>query len=371
MDHILMHGAAGCALLLAASVQAQDTIDLDEFEDAEETAPISAITAALNEPGSVFAKNMIANVASERFKFLDLAYVKPDAENNNDGWSAKYNWQYQSNSGGGFSEDGGAATLKDIAFEVDIAGTYSYGSADNTEDYSTAKLAFSYLQGNFGDINAITREASVQFEDCLDEANAIEDNNMMLAAEDQCWITHRIDEIVADPGSTYVLSIGGTAGLEGDQNYDSQQSTYGIRGIYSRGNFPSLRLDYEKVDAAKNEERMALTDKETYDRFSAELGYRYQLIKNQGAGTWLYLSYQYFEEMSAPASIKQAGLDKFDFMSASIRFPATVLGFVDTDQINLFIRYTKGQLPFDRQSDSAVQLGFSTNIETLAGLLAQ
>ncbi len=371
MSNVLTYTIACCGLLFAASLQAQDAIDLSQFGDEEATVPTSVIAAALNDKSKAYAKEVIANATSERFKFLDLAYVKADDENKDDGWNAKYNWQYQNSSGGGFSVDSGAATLKDIAFELDISGTHSYGSADNTEDYSSAKLSFAYLYGEFGGINAITREASDQFQDCLIEAQGMEGQEEQLSAEDQCWVDHRVDDIVSDPNSAYVFSLAATAGLEGDQSFENQQSTYGITGIYSRADFPTLRLDYEKVDAGENEERMALTDEDTYDRYSAELGYRYQLIDNQGASTWLYLSYRYFKEISAPDSIKEAELDEFDFMSVSIMFPSKILGFVETDKINLYIRYTDGKLPFDRQSDKAIQLGFSTNIATLAGLLAQ
>lgn len=368
---ILISCTTCCWLLFTASVQAQDTINLDQFSDEVAAIPASAISAALNDSSKTYAKGVIANAVSERFKFLDLAYVQADDENKNDGWNAKYNWQYQRNNGGGFSVDSGTATLKDVAFGIDIDGTYSYGSADNTEDYSSAKVSFTYLYGKFGQINAITRAASDEFQDCLIEAGQEEDQERMLAAEDRCWVTHRIDNIVSDPSSAYVFSLAATAGLEGDQSYDNQQSTYGVTGIYSHSDLPTLHLNFEKVDASDDEERMALTDENTYDRFSAELGYRYELIDTQGANTWLYLSYRYFKEISAPGSISDAGLDEFDFLSASIRFPSKILGFVETDKINFYLRYTEGQLPFDRQSDKSIQLGFSTDIATLAGLIAQ
>jgi hypothetical protein len=193
----------------------------------------------------------------------------------------------------------------------------------------------------------------------------------MLDAESQCWSTHRIEELVNDPSQSYVLSVSATAGLEGDQDYDNKQSAYGITGLFSRSGFPSLRLDYEKIDADDDDVRMALTNDNQYDRLSGELGYRYPILNYDSYNVWFYISYRYFMEFSAPDSIRNADLDEFDFVSASIRFPAKLLGFVKTDDFNLYLRYTDGQLPFDSQPDKAVQLGFSTNISTIAKLLAE
>ncbi len=47
-----------------------------------------------------------------------------------------------------------------------------------------------------------------------------------------------------------------------------------------------------------------------------------------------------------------------------------MLPFLQTDEYEFFVSYTDGQLPFDTESDSAVEVGFATNISQLARLFA-
>lgn len=366
-------------IMLSETLHAQEAndggLDLSEFEDqqvAEKPIKESIVEAVLNGTEKDFAKEFISKAITDRYKFLDVSYVNPSDDTQKDGWNVKYNWQYRNSSDGGFSIDSGTAILKQIAFEIDISGTAGFGSADNVEDYSSAKLAYNYLYGNFGKLRVIDKGRTVDFEKCLQNALSQPTDAELLAAEAHCWVTHRIDELVNDPRQSYVLSASVTAGLEGDQGYHNKQSTYGFRGVFSRDMFPSVRLDYEKIDASNDDIRMALTNDQNYDRLSGELGYRYPLFKSDGYNTWFYISYRYFKELSAPDSIKAANLDEFDFVSASIRFPARLLGFIEKNDHNFFyFRYTDGQLPFDRQSDKSLQLGFSTNMSTLGKLLSE
>ena len=360
---------------VCATLHAQEdtgsSVNLNEFDDAAAETPIKEhlLESILNKKEEEFAKEFIAKAITSRYKFLDVSYVSPDDDSQKDGWNLKYDWHYRSGSEGGFSVDSGVAKLDQIALEADISGSYSYGSADNVEDYSTAKLAFSYLYGDFGKLRVIDKDKSNAFQECLQKALSLPTDTEMLAAEDQCWLEHKI--AVNDPSQSYVLSVSATGGLEGEQDYGNKQYTYGIRGIFSRDRFPSVRLDFERIDASDDAVRTALTDDNKYDRISGELGYRYPIFNQEDYNTWFYISYRYFKEISAPESIRNSDLDAFDFVSASIRFPAKLLSFIKTDDFNFYIRYTDGQLPFDRQSDKSVQLGLSSNISILGKLFAE
>ena len=83
------------------------------------------------------------------------------------------------------------------------------------------------------------------------------------------------------------------------------------------------------------------------------------------------VSYRYYHEFSAPQTIKNADLDHFDYLNATLRFPAKVLPFVQSDDFELYVAYTTGQLPFDQSSDKAFEVGFSTNFQWVADMLAQ
>jgi hypothetical protein len=69
--------------------------------------------------------------------------------------------------------------------------------------------------------------------------------------------------------------------------------------------------------------------------------------------------------------IEQAGLDDFDYVNTSLRFPAKLLPFIESDEVELFVAYTTGRLPFDRASDKALEIGFATNLKVLGELLSQ
>ena len=324
------------------------------------------LSMALNTTQHKMANDQIAKAISDRFKFLDLSYVKPDSDGSTSGWNAKYNWMYQRGSGEGFSVSSQRATLKEVNLNIELSGSYSYGDADNIEEYSRSRLGFSYLRGDFGKINYIEKDKSIAFQTCLAEAAEGDD-----AAEDLCFSSYRIDRLVNDGQSSYVYSVDIHASIEGDQRYSNKQTAFGLGGMYSREKFPSVRLDFERIDASDDRVRAAFTEENKFDRVSAEIGYKYNILNVGGYSTWLYISYRYFKEMSPPDAIVDAKMDEFDYVAASIRVPAKLLGFVDTDEFNLYIRYVDGQLPFDRQSDKAIQLGFSTNMAWLGKLIAQ
>lgn len=62
--------------------------------------------------------------------------------------------------------------------------------------------------------------------------------------------------------------------------------------------------------------------------------------------------YRHYRELSAPASIERSGLDRY-------RLGTVRLNAGD----DYFVAYSRGRLPFDRQSDRAVKIGWSGKFE--------
>lgn len=146
--------------------------------------------------------------------------------------------------------------------------------------------------------------------------------------------------------------------MEGDQNYDNRQIVTALQlGSYfgnPSGTYIVALLSYGKVDASENEERMALTTVDKFDRFSAEIDFRYRLDFRKARKynpKSIGLNVRYFSESDAPDVIRDAGLDDFLRSSISLKFEK---GF--------YIAYSEGNLPFDQEKDKVFELGFTQNL---------
>jgi len=156
------------------------------------------------------------------------------------------------------------------------------------------------------------------------------------------------------------LDLGGFVGLEGDQDYENRNTLYGVElgGYYGfaedASTYATFFLDYGQVDASGDEERMALTGDDTYDRFSGELKLSYGLQKLGTARTSLIslqLNYRYYQELDAPDIIRDNDQDRYALATFLLRFHK-----------GLYLAYSSGTLPFDKQNDKIFSIGFSQNI---------
>lgn len=159
----------------------------------------------------------------------------------------------------------------------------------------------------------------------------------------------------------YEFWLSGIAGLEGNQDYSNRNEVYGLKagGHYSfdklnRGTFIDLSIMYEQVDASEDDERMSITDDDEFDRLSSELQINYK-IKNLGASdtsiTSLQFNYRYYSEIDAPALVKTNNMDVHALKTYMIKFNK-----------GLYIAYSTGSLPFDKQDDQVLEIGFSHSL---------
>lgn len=343
----------------------------------------SEIRDALNsgEDKELNVKKLLAKKFSEKNKNLDLSYVEPDDNDANGGWNAKYNLKYGTSSASGFSADADRFELDAYSAELDISGSYSFGDATNTDDLSTVNFSLSYLNVDLGPLTKLSEAQNEALQMCRSRifdpkiGDFTSTDAFIIAADkaeaqiNDCYERFDKRPSISKPANprSYSFDIHGL--VEGNQDYSSRNVAYGIQGLYSAEGYPSFRFDLERVDASENEARAEITSDDEYDRVSGEIGYRYKFAEGDGYPFWLHLSYRVFHEVSAPREIKREDLDTFEYIALSVHFPAAKFGLVDSKALNLFVRYTDGQLPFDRESDQAVELGFTTNIEVLKSLL--
>ena len=156
-------------------------------------------------------------------------------------------------------------------------------------------------------------------------------------------------------------AAGGVFGkYESDQSFDNKQGVYGLRatvlamGLLGKTDVVALDANYGQVDPSKDEARQAAlgaSQLENYYRWDFEFLFNYPI----GAGrpvTAVEFNYRFFQEQSAPPEIEQAGL-------ARHRLGTLRLGLKN----DLFVAYSRGKLPFDRQSDKIFEIGWSTNLK--------
>lgn len=359
--------------LMSALSSAQDQATTDKLREQYQTL--------LNSDSSADAKEAIAKLLSERSKYLDVSYTEPRDGDQNSGWKVGYNLDYQYSKGDGFSTASGRAKLKTVQAALTIKGSYAFDDATNNTDLSQVKASFSYIGGDFGAVPNIKPETTTEYQTCLgkldfpDRARYPDDRDWTKAKQayatgsEACGTASSIRELTRTDSIPYAYSIGINAGVEGNQNYSETQDTYGVLALISAGGFPSLGIGIDRVDASGNEQRTAITDETDFDRLSVEVGYQYALTIAKDLPLIFSLGYRNYYEIDAPDEIEDADQDQFDYWSASVRVPASMLSFIESDDYSFFVRYTNGQLPFDIKSDGAFELGFSSNIGVLGNLL--
>lgn len=155
---------------------------------------------------------------------------------------------------------------------------------------------------------------------------------------------------------------GGVFAYETDQGFDHKQHVLGVSGSMSKvqivvpGDAGSLLLNYGSVKPTADTERktaLANGSLDSYRRWNLEASYSYPINRERIRS--VHFDYRHYQEMSPPTAVKTAGLDRHR------------LGLVrvDLDQ-GFFLQYSRGSLPFDVRSVSAVKIGWSTNLEPLA-----
>lgn len=356
--------------VLALQATAQSSLPFPGF--------LSAVEESLNSPGKSTVADALASVSLQRSRFIDINYQQPDDSSQSGGWNAKYDLQYVYTAENGFSTKSGDASLSTLEARLDISGSYSFGNAVNNQDVSSAMASFAYVGGRFGAVPYASKDApydrSLAYQRCkgsLTTPQPDDDMRTMEAyarASQLCIAQASAADLFTPRGLAYAWELAVNAGVEGNQDYSDSHDVYGLSALVSARQWPSLRLDLEQVDASNNDQRRQITADDNYDRITVEAGYQYTIRAVQNLPITFSAGYRRFYEIDAPQEIREARLDQFDYWSASLRVPARMFRFIKSDDYSLYVRYTDGQLPFDRASDSAFEVGFSSNIALLAKL---
>jgi hypothetical protein len=361
---------------------------------------------------AAFVQDKLSELLSGKSGELRLKYIEPDTAGAEAGWGIDYEWHLSRSAKPSRVPEKGSSEpfiLGRMSSELDIKGTYAFGDVPNNQNQSTITAALKLERGNFGKLNVLDKAISDAFQMCLlaipvpEKPEDIPEYNR---ASSECTQSNGIDKMIRATPDAYYYWVDFHGGVEANQDYSDSRTLFGLAGAYVRqpsvarastnifdapfrfmrdkfsagasdqnlpyvAPYPSLLLGIERLDAKDDDTRTALTTKTNYTRAKAEVAFNTVVANIDQQLVRFNISYRYFHELSAPDAIQAAGLDSFDFVSASLRFPAQLLPIFPSDDYELFVSFTNGQLPFNTTSDRAIEVGFATNIQALADFLAQ
>lgn len=166
------------------------------------------------------------------------------------------------------------------------------------------------------------------------------------------------DDVSKEGSQERDLEFGLQLALEGDQNYDNRQTVAALQAGATFGDstkkFIAMIASYGEVDASEDDIRKAITDEEVFNRISVEIHTQIPLNLRKGrkySPKAISINYRYYGEVDPPDSVEAVGQDEFQWGVVRLKF-----------ENGIYLAYSKGKLPFDTASDSALEVGFSHNL---------
>ena len=171
--------------------------------------------------------------------------------------------------------------------------------------------------------------------------------------------------------SYWFVDIDAHAKIEGDQQFDQRHYVYGFNTNLSRklGEQtlvvnPILTLGLEQVDPTADTARQAvLPADDRYERLYAKVTFTGHIGRIRNQLLKYSLSVRYFKEVSPDAAIEAADLDSYRYSAFAIQIPAAVIPGFDNTRNSFVLSYASGELPFNRTSEKAFELGFRHDID--------
>jgi hypothetical protein len=151
------------------------------------------------------------------------------------------------------------------------------------------------------------------------------------------------------------------AKYETDQSFDNKQGVYGLRATYAKfrlienlNDLIGFDVNLGQVDPSEDKARQAAlgtSDLDEYYRWDLEFVYKLPLKFITSKLESIEVNYRYYHENSPPEAVRQAGLHRHYLGTAKL--------VIKND---LYIAYSRGKLPFDRESDKIFEVGWTHNL---------
>jgi hypothetical protein len=114
---------------------------------------------------------------------------------------------------------------------------------------------------------------------------------------------------------------------------------------------PTVLLTFERIEPVGNDPRIPLGEKSQFNRFSTEIAFRTIIISTNKLKGYFETDFRFYKELNPPEIIKTNKLEQFLYFVCAIKLSN-----------GLFVSYSNGQLPFDRQKDKVYAIGFDFHL---------
>ena len=273
-----------------------------------------------------------------------------------------------------------SANYYGIGLDLKANGTLTSTASENPENFQNVELSFLHFFSR-GGVAKTSDPGVLNLLDDLEQFMAgIDDPNQLAASEEAQAFDERMMGALSDQ---YYLEIAGHGGFDADQQFDSFQRYAGGHIVFAprgwnvnsvlsminvldyvpalfrvltdveqewtpRGSaLPTFIAAIDQVYPGSDNPRSQLDNDEDFTRFRFEMAFRTEFGEFLGGTTFLETNIRYYCELDASNAVKSAGLDEFGYFTSALIFPN-----------NVYLSYTAGQLPFDRQDDQVYKVGF-------------
>lgn len=351
--------------------------DTDKFKDVADLV--------LNDPGLYneiwdHVYNSIREKENQPvFKNLKLRFKTFQAsDSNKTSLGFAYSWNYDINRKKNTDYERSGFLVK-----INSEGNVAFKKNLNPVDFQQAH----FIMGKYGFLGGTVKKLDKEVTAAL---NVVNQKLASIADKDELKKSPLWNEITEAMGITnqYHYDISLIGGWEGNQDFSKGQITYGGQLRFSAKAYSNKNmlaqlnfLDYPfalirfltgtdgtvepygatlpiitmGIDLIKpshdNDRKQMLGTEDQFTRFRFETGFRTLVTNVAGSSIFFNAAYRFFNELSAPKLIKQAGLDRFSYFTCS-------LSGADT----YFVSYSFGKMPFDRSDNAVYELGFKLNL---------
>jgi hypothetical protein len=281
----------------------------------------------------------------------------------------------------GITEKGNVRNGKSISFES--KGNVAFNKLVNPFDFLNSRLSVNIFHTGGGvtikeTSNDLSYYANLRRKLALYESS----DEILQSAE---WKELNEKFVLTN---SWIVKYDLNAGIESNQDFSNTQNTLGVRfgaglkswdrsslasklniidypfelirmitgydgNIHPGITIPSLILGFDYVNPLNDTVRENIEGAlEPFPRVHFEIGFRTVLTEISNQTLYFNSSFKYFKELGASSNIRNTNFSEFLYFTSSL-----------TTSAGLYVSYSYGKLPFDRQNDAVYALGFKYKLE--------
>lgn len=279
------------------------------------------------------------------------------------------------------TEKGNLKNGKSISFET--KGNVAFNKLVNPSDFLNSKLSVNFFSlGGGVTINETNNDISY-YANLRRKLSVYESSDEILKSAE--WKELNEKFILKN---SWIIKYNLNVGIESNQDFSKKQNTFGLRvgtglkswdrnniasmlniidypfelirkitgydgNIHTGITIPSLMLGFDYVNPQKDTIRENIEGElKLFPRVNLEIGFRTVLTEVSNQTLYFNSSFKYFKEIGASSNLRNNNYNDFSYFTASL-----------TTSGGLYVSYSYGKLPFDRQSDAVYEIGFKYKLE--------